>query len=115
MERDRTLVVASVSSPQCSAVTGGCGQCRRSEFAANTSHENRTPLNGVTGALKLMSETRLSNRQAELVHMAEISGVLRLLLVNDVLDDSKLGAVGIQLERHAFAPDVLAPVLCGSK
>ncbi len=71
----------------------------KSEFLANMSHEIRTPLNGIIGFCRLLDRSRLEPRQQEwLEHVQRASGNL-LMLVNDVLDFSKLEAGHMELER----------------
>ncbi|MCA1770151.1 MAG: response regulator [Halomonas sp.] len=71
----------------------------KSEFLANMSHEIRTPLNGIIGFCRLLDRSRLEPRQREwLEHVQRASGSL-LMLVNDVLDFSKLEAGHLELEH----------------
>jgi len=71
----------------------------KSEFLANMSHEIRTPLNGIIGFCRLLDRSRLEPRQREwLEHVQRASSNL-LMLVNDVLDFSKLEAGRLELER----------------
>ncbi|MBE0488509.1 MAG: response regulator, partial [Halomonas sp.] len=71
----------------------------KSEFLANMSHEIRTPLNGIIGFCRLLDRSRLEPRQREwLEHVQRASSNL-LMLVNDVLDFSKLEAGHLELEH----------------
>ncbi len=71
----------------------------KSEFLANMSHEIRTPLNGIIGFCRLLGRSRLEDRQREwLDHVHRASDNL-LMLVNDVLDFSKLEAGRLELEH----------------
>ncbi|WP_445003171.1 ATP-binding protein [Halomonas mongoliensis] len=71
----------------------------KSEFLANISHEIRTPLNGIIGFCHLLERSPLEPRQREwLDHVQRASGNL-MLLVNDVLDFSRLEAGRLELER----------------
>ena len=71
----------------------------KSEFLANMSHEIRTPLNGIIGFCRLLDRSQLESRQREwLEHVQRASSNL-LMLVNDVLDFSKLEAGRLELER----------------
>ncbi|MBK8859202.1 MAG: HAMP domain-containing protein [Opitutaceae bacterium] len=45
----------------------------KGEFAANVTHELRTPMNGVLGLLDLLSDGKLNARQAEYVELARKS------------------------------------------
>ncbi|NYS61426.1 ATP-binding protein [Vreelandella salicampi] len=71
----------------------------KSEFLANMSHEIRTPLNGIIGFCRLLGRSKLDPRQQEwLQHVHRACGNL-LMLVNDVLDFSKLEANRLTLEE----------------
>ncbi|WP_438971016.1 sensor histidine kinase, partial [Methylophaga sp.] len=62
----------------------------RGEFLANMSHEIRTPINGVMGALDLLSDTDLSPSQFNLIGISRRSAESLLGLINDILDLSKI-------------------------
>lgn len=74
----------------------------KSIFLANMSHEIRTPLNGVLGFLQLLETTELSAVQTEYVNNMKISSKLLKSIINDILDISKMEAVGVELERISF-------------
>ena len=74
----------------------------KSDFLANMSHELRTPMNGVLGMTGLLRETSLNNEQRELVETIASSGESLLLLLNDILDLSKIEADGLTLEETPF-------------
>ncbi|WP_052877923.1 ATP-binding protein [Chromobacterium subtsugae] len=78
------------------------GSLAKSVFLANMSHEIRTPLNGVLGMLSLLASEAPSPVQAGYIRTAEESAKHLLLLLNDVLDASKLESGKLEL----------APVTC---
>ncbi|MDI5985569.1 ATP-binding protein [Halomonas sp. M4R5S39] len=71
----------------------------KSEFLANMSHEIRTPLNGIIGFCRLLGRSRLEPRQREWLDHVHRACDNLLMLVNDVLDFSKLEAGRLELEH----------------
>lgn len=64
----------------------------KSEFLANMSHEIRTPLNGVLGMAQVLAHGKLTETQAEQVGVILDSGNTLMVLLNDILDLSKIEA-----------------------
>ena len=73
----------------------------KSLFLANMSHELRTPFNGVMGFLSLLSKTKLSAEQADLVNVANDSAHHLSQLLNDILDLSALESGKLSLSKEA--------------
>ncbi|WP_084514759.1 response regulator [Sphingobium lactosutens] len=83
----------------------------KSEFLANMSHELRTPLNSLLIMARLLADNRAGNLTPEQVRHAETietSGNDLLLLINDILDISKIeaGHVDLQTRPMRIAPMV---------
>lgn len=74
----------------------------KAAFLANMSHELRTPMNGVMGMLSLLKGTELDDEQANYVSTADNSANSLLLLLDDILDYSKLEASNIGLDCDVF-------------
>ena len=74
----------------------------KSAFLANMSHEIRTPMNGVVGMAELLCDTGLSEEQQLYVDTIKNSGEALLVIINDVLDYSKIEAQKLQLHPEPF-------------
>ncbi|MGL6261459.1 ATP-binding protein [Vibrio sp. WXL210] len=73
----------------------------KDDFLAVVSHEIRTPLNGILGMAKVMEE-ELSGQQKQNCKVINKSGEHLMLILNDVLDFSKLEKQQLALQRHDF-------------
>ncbi|MEO0401172.1 MAG: response regulator [Pseudomonadota bacterium] len=74
----------------------------KSAFLANMSHEIRTPMNGVVGMADLLGDTGLSEEQQLYADTIKNSGEALLVIINDVLDYSKIEAKKLQLHPERF-------------
>ena len=82
----------------------------KSDFIANMSHEIRTPLNGVIGMARALSRADLPPREKEQSLLLVESGEALRVLLNDMLDLSKIEAGKLTIDARPFA---LRPMLEG--
>lgn len=77
----------------------------KTNFIAVMSHEMRTPLNGVIGALEVLGHSPLDARQQEFLALAHTSAQQLLHHVKDVLDISRVeaGHTRLQVDRFDLA------------
>ncbi|MBT3458334.1 MAG: hypothetical protein HN442_01980, partial [Halieaceae bacterium] len=81
----------------------------KTSFLANMSHEIRTPMNGVVGMISLIKETELSKRQRVYFDTIEKSAAGLLVVIDDILDFTKLESGHLRIRTAPFSlSDLLA-------
>jgi len=76
-------------------------------FLANMSHEIRTPMNAIMGMSFQLSKTSLNSRQTLFLDAIHNSAEHLLVIINDILDISKIEAGKLNLENIGFNIDAV--------
>jgi len=74
----------------------------KSQFISTLSHEIRTPLNGIIGFSKLLREVGTTANQEEFLSLIEGSSNKLIMIVNDILELSKINADKMKIENISF-------------
>ncbi|MDD5457752.1 MAG: response regulator, partial [Candidatus Margulisbacteria bacterium] len=74
----------------------------KNEFIASLSHELRTPLNAIIGVSNLLSKTKIDSNQMEYIDIIQHSTESLLVLIDEVLDYSKIEAGKMELDNNVF-------------
>jgi signal transduction histidine kinase len=74
----------------------------KTEFLASVSHEVRTPLNGVIGLIRLLTDSPLNDEQRQWLTLMDESAQSLLGLIGDILDLSKIETGRMELNNLPF-------------
>lgn len=75
----------------------------KDSFLANMSHEIRTPLNAIIGFTDLIAKTQLDPTQKEYIENVQTAGENLMLIINDILDLSKIESGNLIIESQPFS------------
>ena len=78
------------------------------KFLATMSHEIRTPMNSIIGFTDILINTPLSEEQKKFLRAIKMSGDNLLVIINDILDISRIKAGKMRIEQKGF---VLSQIL----
>ncbi|MBL0357117.1 MAG: PAS domain S-box protein [Chitinophagaceae bacterium] len=73
-------------------------------FLANMSHEIRTPMNAILGMSNQLAKSPLTKKQLFYLDAINAASENLLVIINDILDLSKIEAGKLSLEKIAFEP-----------
>lgn len=76
----------------------------KSEFLARMSHEIRTPLNGIVGFADILKKSDLNAQQTDFADTISRSSEALTLLLNDILDFSRIEARELLMNPEDFDP-----------
>jgi PAS domain S-box-containing protein len=79
----------------------------KQNFLANMSHEIRTPLNAILGMAHQLEKTNLSTDQTFYLEIIRSASDNLLIVINDILDLSKMEAGKLSIEKIGFEPRVV--------
>jgi len=74
----------------------------KSLFLANMSHEIRTPMNGILSVANILKQGAITPEQRYYLDLLQTSSQTLLIVIDNILDISKIEAGHFELELHSF-------------
>ncbi|WP_020527399.1 response regulator [Flexithrix dorotheae] len=88
----------------------------KAQFLSNMTHEIRTPLNGVIGMTDILLGTKLDEKQQEFLGIVKFSAKNLMVIINDVLDISKINAGKMTFEQEVLDVNhLLKTIIAGNR
>ncbi len=79
----------------------------KQNFLANMSHEIRTPMNAIMGMANQLGKTTLNKNQLFYLNIILSASENLLVIINDILDLSKMESGKLSIERIGFEPKLV--------
>ncbi len=79
----------------------------KTDFLATMSHELRTPINAVIGLTRLLGDSPMGQRQRDHADKILLSAEALQILIDNILDFSRIEAGKLQLEHQPFSLDAI--------
>ena len=84
----------------------------KTRFVANVCHELRTPLSGIVGLIDMLTDSRLTAYQSELLRMVRSTAGSLVQITSDLQDVAKVDAGILEIERLPFDPRATVEEVC---
>lgn len=79
----------------------------KQSFLANMSHEIRTPMNAIMGMANQLAKTSLGDEQRFYLQTVQSATENLLIILNDILDLSKIESGNLTIEKIGFEPKLM--------
>jgi PAS domain S-box-containing protein len=97
-------VARNITAVKAAQETAEAASRAKSEFLANMSHEIRTPLNAILGFAEIIADRLTDEGLRHYLHRIQSSSRSLLMLINDVLDISKMESGKLQFQYAPVDP-----------